>query len=304
MNEIFIIGGGPAGLTAGIYAASAGFSVTVADGSFVGGNMAIAPVIGNYPGFGSVNGYELAKKMQEQAKNLGVNFISKAVSGFNVNGDKKIVTLKDGSSRECDAVIICTGTKNSKLECVGVDRFEGKGISYCAVCDGNFFRNKDVMVVGGGDKALKDAMYLAKICKKVYLVHPHKDVLGIDDAFAELEKIPNTEIIPSSVVNEVGGGSALEYAVVEDKLSGNRRNIEISGLFCAIGVAPQTELFEDFIETDKNGYAVADEDCKTSVGGVFVAGDVRKKKLKQILTAAADGANAAISAIQYIKNKR
>lgn len=303
MHEIFIIGGGPAGLTAGIYAANAGFTVTIAEDRFIGGNMSVAPIIANYPGFGSVNGYELAKKMHEQAKNLGVNFISKQVTKFDIDNGIKTVTFRDGSTHECEAVIICTGTKNSKLDCVGSDRFDGKGISYCAVCDGNFFRNKDVAVVGGGEKALKDTIYLSKVCKSVTLIHPHKEKFGLNNTFSDLENFQNVKIMPSAYINEIGGEKMLEYVAVCDKSSNESQKIHVSGLFCAIGVTPQTELFEQFLQIDKNGYVIADEDGKTSADGVFVAGDVRKKRLKQIITAASDGANAAISAIQYIKTK-
>ncbi len=301
MYDIIIIGAGPAGLTAAIYARRAAKSVLVLEAKFYGGQIINTPDIENYPACAHVSGYDFAGKIYEQAKALGAEILYEKASEIKDNGDEKEVITDEGSHL-ARAVIIATGSKNRKLGLEGEDELIGRGVSYCATCDGAFYRKKAVAVVGGGNTALEDALYLADIVEKVYLIHRRDSFRG-DEATAELLKgRGNVEFVLNSTVTKLNAQNTLESVEVTDN-SGKTRTLEVSGLFVAVGRIPENKEFGELVKLDENGYIVAGEDCVTSARGIFAAGDNRVKTVRQLVTATADGAVAATEAIKYLKEK-
>ncbi len=299
MIDIAIIGGGTAGLTAAIYGARAGKSVTVLEGNIYGGQIVSSPHVENYPGIKRISGADFAFALYEQAAELGVTFVNKKVTGIEEKGKSKVV-VTDGKSYECKTVIIASGAKNRAL---GLDREEaliGMGVSYCATCDGAFFKNKNVAVVGGGNTALEDASFLAEYCEKVYLIHRRDKFRGEQKTVDILRSRENVSIITDAVVTKLLGEKMLEAIEVSDLKTDQAKTIDISGLFVAIGQTPQNEPFSQLITLDSAGYVVADENCKTNIEGIFVAGDCRTKNIRQLSTAASDGTVAALAACDYI----
>ncbi len=301
MIDILIIGAGAAGLTSAIYALRAGLKVVVLDKFIYGGQMAISDKIENYPGFKEITGYELAVKLYEQAIELGAEVIFDEVNKVDFSNEIKVVHC-DQKTYESKAVIIAAGAKRRKLSCPGEEDFIGKGVSYCATCDGAFFKDKDVIVVGGGNTALEDALYLSSICKKVYLVHRRNTFKAERVLVDSAMKRENIEIIYDSTVTKIEGSSKVNSADVKNLINGNIKKFPIDAVFVSIGNQPDTSFVRDIIKTDDRGYIEAAEDCICSVKGVFAAGDCRKKPLYQIVTATADGAVAAFQAINYIQN--
>ena len=301
--DIAIIGGGPAGYTAAIYASRAGRKTVLIEKGSPGGQMGITSVIENYPGFETVDGFELAMRMQEQAKKTGAELITAEVTeAFLGTTPKRLVTT--AGTICADAVIIATGARPRLLGADGEREYTGRGVSYCATCDGMFFRRKTVIVNGGGNTALEDALYLSNICEKVIVVHRRE---GFRASRHEIEKArakDNIEFRLNAVIEAIRGdgtrvtGAALRYT------DGKSEEIGCAGVFIAIGRVPGTELYEGQLATDDGGYIAAGEDCRTSVDGVFAAGDVRTKKLRQIVTAASDGAAAAEEADSWLDEKR
>lgn len=284
-------------MTAAIYGCRYGFSVTVLEKLIEGGQLATTPDVQNYPGFTEISGYELAVKMKEQAKNLGANFVSGEV--LSVELDKKIKKIKTSSEvLETQTVIFATGAKRRKLGCKGEDEFAGRGVSYCATCDGAFFKGKEVLIVGGGNTALEDAVFLAKTCSKVYMVHRRDEMRGMKALVTAAESNPKIEILYSSQLAEIKGASSVNEAVVTK--NGITRVIPVSGVFIAVGTEPDTKFLQESVPLDESGYIVADESCTTGIEGVYAAGDCRKKPLRQIVTATADGAVAAFEAASYL----
>lgn len=301
MYDIIIIGAGPAGMTAAIYARRAAKSVLVLEALNYGGQILNTPDIENYPVEAHISGYDFSTKLYEQAKGLGAEFIfEKAVGIKNENGKKTVVTVKN--SYEAGAVILATGSASRKLGLEDEEKLIGKGISYCATCDGNFFRKKVVAVVGGGNTALEDALYLSDLAEKVYLIHRRDSFRGEEANVSRLTERENVEFIYNSNVTKLISDKRLRAVEVTNKIDGSVRTVELNGLFVAVGRIPENRNFADLVRLDDAGYVEAGEDCHTSCDGIFVAGDNRTKALRQLVTAAADGAMAATEAVKYISN--
>ena len=301
MYDIIIIGAGPAGMTAAIYARRAAKSVLVLEAVNYGGQILNTPDIENYPAEAHVSGYDFSTKLYEQAKGLGAEFIfEKAVGIKNENGKKTVVTVNN--SYEAGAVILATGSANRKLGLEDEEKLVGKGISYCATCDGNFYRKKIVAVVGGGNTALEDALYLSDLAEKVYLIHRRDSFRGEEANVSRLTARDNVEFIYNSNVTKLISDKRLRAIEVTNKIDGSVRTVELNGLFVAVGRVPENRNFADLVSLDDAGYVEAGEDCHTSCAGIFAAGDNRTKTLRQLVTAAADGAMAATEAVKYISN--
>lgn len=320
MKDIIIIGAGTAGLTAAIYALRAGKSVLVLEQGNYGGQIINTPKVENYPGIEQISGYEFAAGLFRQAEKLGMEYRSEkvirikeaaaeTVAGEDIPFGREDLSAADkkaelktvetaGESYTAKAVILATGAKNRPLGLEGEAKYTGRGISYCATCDGMFFRGKKVAVVGGGNTALEDAAFLSNYCEKVYVIHRRDTFRGEEKLVKELQVRENVEFLLNKTVQALEGEQALQAAVLYDKVSGEESRLEISGLFVAIGQMPETDVFAELVELDENGYIVAGEDCRTSVDGIFAAGDCRKKAVRQLTTAAADGAVAALAAAQ------
>ena len=291
VTDIIIIGAGPAGMTAAIYARRAAKSVLVLEAKGYGGQIINTPHIENYPVAAHISGFDFATKVYEQAKELGAQFrFERALSIRDGGAVKTVVTAKN--SYDASAVIIATGSRNRALGLENEDRLVGRGISYCATCDGAFFRGKDVAVVGGGNTALEDALYLANIARRVYLIHRRDTFRGEEATVERLRARDNVTFVLQSRVTKLNAGKRLESIVTEDS-EGNTRTLDVSGMFVAVGRVPENQPFSDLIELDSAGYAVAGEDCRTKTAGIFVAGDNRTKSVRQLVTATADGATAA-----------
>lgn len=299
MYDIIIIGAGPAGMTAAIYARRAAKSVLVLEAVNYGGQIINTPDIENYPAEAHISGYDFSTKLYEQAKELGAEFIfEKAVDIKSENGTKVVVTAKN--SYEAETVIIATGSASRKLGLEDEERLVGKGVSYCATCDGNFYRKKVVAVVGGGNTALEDALYLSDIAEKVYLIHRRDSFRGEEANVSRLTARENVEFIYNSNVTKLISDKRLRAIEVTNNLDGSVRTVELNGLFVAVGRIPENRNFANLVKLDDAGYVEAGEDCHTSCDGIFVAGDNRTKTLRQLVTAAADGAMAATEAVKYI----
>lgn len=300
MTDIVIIGAGPAGLTAAIYARRASKSVLVLEAMSYGGQIINTPHIENYPVAAHISGFDFATKVYEQAKALGAEIKFQKALEIRDNGDTKTVVTAKGEY-EAKAVIIATGSKNRPLGVDGEKKLVGRGISYCATCDGAFFRGKAVAVVGGGNTALEDALYMADIAEKVYLIHRRDAFRGEEASAEKLQALDNVELVLNSQVTRLNADKRLQSIEVTDK-QGNVRTLEVSGLFVAVGRIPENQPFAPLIELDGAGYAVAAENCRTKTKGVFVAGDNRVKDVRQLVTATADGAVAATEAVHYINS--
>ena len=299
MYDIIIIGAGPAGLTAAIYGRRANKKVLVLEALTYGGQIVNTTVIDNYPALPHVTGFDFATNLYNQATELGAEIKFEKVINIIVDKEKKVIT--DSNEYLARAIIIATGADRRKLGLVNEDKFTGSGISYCATCDGNFFKDKEVAVNGGGNTALTDALYLADICSKVYLIHRRDEFRGSESLVNEVKKRNNIELVLNSKVTKLNGDNHLTSIEVTNN-DGSTRELPISCLFVAIGQVPVTENFVKLIDVDDNGYAIAGEDMKTKVAGLYVAGDVRKKSLRQLATAISDGAIAATEAIHDIQN--
>ncbi len=298
MYDVVVVGAGPSGLTSAIYLRRATKSVLVLEEKSYGGQIINTLDIENYPGEEHISGFDFATKIYNQAINLGAEIKFEKVTNVVDNGDYKEVVTNNGSYK-CKAVIIAVGNDNRKL---GLDLEEdliGKGISFCATCDGNFYRGKDVAVVGGGNTALEDALYLSNIVNKVYLIHRRDEFRGDLKTVELLKNKSNVEFVYNSNVTKLNSDDGLKSIEVTNK-DGNIREIEVSGLFVAIGRIPKNSIFTNIIDIDDSGYAIANEDCKTKTSGIFVAGDCRTKEVRQLTTATSDGAVAAQQAIKYI----
>lgn len=300
MYDVVIIGAGPAGLTAAIYTRRAAKKVLVLEAKVYGGQIVNTLDIENYPAEEHISGYDFATKLYNQAKNLGAEIVFEKVISIEANGKQKKVITTD-NVYEASSVIIATGSENKKLGLPNEDQLIGKGISYCATCDGAFYKNKKVAVVGGGNTALEDALYLADVAEKVYLIHRRSEFRGEDSTVSRLKGKENIQFVLNSNVTKLNAGNKLESIEVAST-DGKVRTIEIDGLFVAIGRIPESKAFANLIKLDDAGYIEADEKCHTNVDGIFVAGDSRTKDVRQLVTAASDGAIAATEAVKYIGN--
>ena len=298
MYDLIIIGAGPAGLTAAIYARRAGKSVLVLEKESFGGQITHSPKVENYPGFPVLSGTELADRMTEQMLALGAEAEPTTVLGIRDAGYTKYVLTTDGEYRT-KSVIVATGAHHRTLGLPREEDLVGEGVSYCAVCDGAFYAGKTVAVIGGGNSALQEAVMLSEICKQVYVVQNLSALTG-EAKLAELvTSRPNVTVICDTVVSELVGETALESIVLE-KTDGTRSELTVDAIFVAIGQVPENEPFADILSLDERGYVVSDEQCLTDRAGIFVAGDCRTKAIRQVTTACADGAVAALAAIRYL----
>lgn len=297
MLDVLVIGSGPAGLSAAVYAKRANLNVLVAEKEYYGtGQIAESNQVDNYLGLAGINGYDLGEKFREHAVSLGVEFKDGEAEKFESAGGIWKVTFKNGDVLETKTVIYAGGAMHRHLGVQGEDEFGGKGVSYCATCDGAFFKGKVTAVIGGGDTALDDALYLSDISSKVYLVHRRNEFRGSAKTVEKLKAKENVEFVLEAKPSLITGTDKVEKLQLQDG-----RSFNVDGVFVAVGMVPMTAHVKDVVELDANGYIVADETGKTSAEGFFVAGDVRTKALRQVVTAVSDGANAATSAEQYLK---
>ncbi|MCI1965267.1 MAG: FAD-dependent oxidoreductase [Oscillospiraceae bacterium] len=300
MYDVLISGGGPAGMTAAIYAARAGLSTLMLTGPAQGGQVAYTNVVENYPGFSSVYGFDLAQKLAQHVDSAGVKAVAESAESLELSGPVKTVRSNQ-TTYSAKAVILAQGTERRKLNVPGETEFAGRGVSYCATCDGNFFRNKTVAVIGGGNTAVGDAIELSALCKKVFVVNRGEKLRAMEYLVDRAKEHDNIEFVFRHVTEEIRGSSQVEHLVLKQRESGTEKILDVDGVFVAIGVLPNTGLLEGILPL-KDGFAEAPETCETSIPGVFAAGDLRRKALYQIVTAVADGANAAHSALLYLQN--
>ena len=301
--DLIIIGSGPAGLSAAVYAQRARLDALVIEKEMMSGGQVLTTYeVDNYPGLPGINGFDLGMKFREHADRLGARFaedqvlqVEKTEEGFLVKGEKEIYRTR--------TVLIATGAAHRKLGVPGEERLAGLGVSYCATCDGAFFRDKVTAVAGGGDVALEDAIFLSRICRKVYLIHRRDELRGAKSLQEAVMALDNVEILWDTVIEEIQGDGQVESLKLKNKKTGEERDLPVQGVFIAVGITPNSQAFEGTVEMDR-GYIIAGEDCRTSVPGILAAGDVRTKQLRQIVTAAADGANAVTSAEQQILEMR
>lgn len=302
MYDIIIIGAGPAGLTAAVYARRANKSVLLLDKGVFGGQITFSPKVENYPGFESISGSELADYMVSQALAQGAEVEVETVTGIELSedGKTKTVVTEDGNRFDALSVIIATGARHRHLGLPNEEKFIGDGISFCAVCDGAFYMDKTVALIGGGNSALQEAILLSETCKKVFVVQNLDYLTGEQQLQDILATRKNVEIITGTVVKEIPDGDVLSSIIIEKTADGTTRKLDIDGMFVAIGLIPENEAFASVMALDKWGYADAGEDCLTATPGIFVAGDCRRKGVRQVTTATADGAVSAVAACRYI----
>lgn len=299
MYDIIIIGAGTAGLSAAIYGTRAGKSVLLLEAKLYGGQIITTPEVENYPGIKSISGYEFAENLYQQAISLGAELKYEKAIGIKNDGEEKTVVTNRGEYR-CRSVILATGAKNRRLGIEKEEEFTGAGISYCATCDGAFFRGKEVAVVGGGNTALEDAGFLSNYCSTVYVIHRRDSFRGEERLARRLEEKENVKYILDSRVTGLNGEKRLESVTVKNVKTEEEQILTVSGLFIAIGQEPDNDAFKELVELDKGGYIRAAEDCLTGIEGIFTAGDCRTKTVRQLATAAADGAVAALAACAYL----
>lgn len=302
MTDIMIVGGGPAGLTAGLYAARGGANAVLAEELFCGGQAAKTERIDNYPGFDEgIDGFAIGGKIERQATRFGLTVEYAGAEALDLSGAEKCVTLSDGRTLRAKAVILCMGATPRKLDLPEEARFEGRGVSYCATCDGAFFREQDVAVVGGGDTAISDALYLARICKSVTVIH-RRDALRAAKTLCDAalhEK--NIRFAWDSVVTALHGEDKLSGLTLKNVKTGAESALSVSGVFVAVGILPRTTLVADALKLPPNAPIPTDAFMRTALPGVFAAGDVRDTPLRQVVTACSDGAVAATSALAYLQ---
>lgn len=303
--DVIIIGSGPAGLAAAIYAQRAELNSIVIEKSGISGGQIINTYeVDNYPGTPGISGYDLSVKFREHCEKLNTTFITGEVVSFNLDGEIKVITLEDGTQYRSKTVVIATGGQPRHLGVPGEDKFSGLGVSYCATCDGAFFRKKTVAVVGGGDVAVEDAIFLSRLCEKVYIIHRRDQFRAAKSSVNKLMAMNNVSVIWDSVVEKINGTETVESLDIKNVKTGEVSNIEVSGVFIAVGYIPNSQIYRDIVATDEKGYIIAGENCKTNVPGIFAAGDVRTKELRQIITAASDGANAITAVERYLNDNQ
>lgn len=297
MIDILVIGSGPAGMSAALYGKRAGLSVTILEKNFYGiGQIAESSEVDNYIGMPKMNGYEMGQKFREHVDSLGVEFVDGEAVAFEKTAEGWQVALKDGEPLLAKSVIYAAGAKHRHLGAENEEAFIGRGVSYCATCDGAFYRGKQVAVIGGGDTALNDAVYLSDICEKVYLIHRRAEFRGAVATVNKLQELDNVELVTNAEVVKVMGEEMVTGVQLKDG-----KVLDVSGVFVAVGMEPMTECLQGVVDLDNQGYVIADETGVTTAEGFFVAGDVRTKMLRQVVTAVSDGANAATVASEYCR---
>lgn len=301
MYDLIIIGAGPAGLSAAVYGRRAGLDLLVIEQTPMGGGQVVDTYeVDNYLGMPGINGFDLAQKFRGHADGLGAEFGSGRVTAVRDEGAYKVVETADGKTYEARALILAGGAEHAKLGVPGEAEFRGQGVSYCATCDGAFFKKRDVAVVGGGDVAVEDAVYLARFCRKVYLIHRRDSLRAAKSLQEKLFSCGNVEVVWNSTLQKIYGTDLVEGICVREKGGETERELVVDGVFIAVGMRPKTEVYREVVACDEGGYLIAGEDCATSVPGIFAAGDIRTKALRQIVTAVSDGACAVASAERYL----
>ena len=303
--DIVIIGGGPAGLTAGIYAGRAKMKTLLLEKNFYGGQVLLTDIIENFPGFpDGIKGPDLMEQFILQAKNVGLNVLNAEAKKLVVEKDAFKVIIDDGEEFGASTVMIATGASWNPLNVPGEKELTGRGVSYCATCDGPLFKDKEVVVVGGGDKAVGDALFLAKFAKKVTIVHRRDELRAAKILQDRVFAAENIEIAWNSVVTKISGKSKVEAVTLKDVRDNKESDLRCNGIFVLIGIRPNSGLAKGVVDTDESGYILTDDSMKTSARGIFACGDVRKKVLRQIVTSCGDGATAAFAAQHYIEAHR
>lgn len=303
MFDIIIVGGGPAGVTAAIYGVRAGYKVLLLEKLFTGGQAATTYEIENFPGTKIIHGADLALNMDEHVRSLGVDLRYTKVKSLELSGTVKRVFTSE-ETFEGKTIILAMGATRRRLNIENEERLTGMGVSYCATCDGSFYKDKICAVVGGGNTALEDAVYLANISSKVYLIHRRDQFRGEVHLRNQVLAEPKIEVLYSTVVTGIEGGDSLTHILTENTLTHAAEKLAVDGLFIAIGTIPSSDLVEKDLKTDEAGYILAGEDCSTSIAGVYAAGDIRTKQIRQIVTAAGDGAVAAKMAGAYLSQNK
>lgn len=303
MHDIGIIGGGTAGLTAAIYGQRAGKQTVVFEGANYGGQIVFSPNVENYPGIASISGAQYSMNLMEQAANLGAEMKREAVTEVK-DMEEGFVIVTAEQEYPCRTVILATGVTHRHLGLDKEEKLTGAGISYCATCDGMFFRGRNTAVIGGGNTALQDAEFLANYCNKVYLVHRRDEFRGDAKNVEALKQKENVEFVLNAVPKELLGENMVEGLIVTDKNTGEEKMLDVAGVFVAIGHLPKNEAFAKLVKLDESGFIAAGEDSTTSHPGIFAAGDCRTKEVRQLTTAAADGAVAALAAVKYMWKER
>lgn len=302
--DVIILGSGPAGMTAAIYAKRAMLSAVMIDKNYVGGGQILNTYeVDNYPGLPGISGFDLGMKISDHADKFEIEKVSTMINSIELDSDIKTVSTDDGDFKG-KSIVIATGNSPKKLNVPGEEEFAGMGVSYCATCDGAFFKEKTTAVVGGGDVAIEDAIFLARGCKKVYLIHRRDELRGAKSLQDQLFNTENIEIIYDTVVTSINGQDNVDSINIKNVKSNEEAVLNVDGIFLAVGNDPNSinELSNTKLDTDERGYIKAGEDCKTNISGVFAAGDIRTKHLRQVVTAVADGANAIESAQEYLRN--
>ena len=301
MDDVLILGGGPAGCTAALYAARSALKTRILEKLAPGGQMATTDHIDNYPGFPEgIEGYALGSRMEQQAVQFGAQITVGEAVGVSLEGKVKTVEIADGTLLKARTVIVAPGASPRELGLPKEAEFRGRGVSYCATCDGAFYRGKRVAVVGGGDTAAVDALFLSRICRQVILVHRRGEMRAAKAYRQRLEAAENVEFVWNSEVTALTAGDRIEGITVRSRIDGSTQAIPCDGVFIAVGTVPNTQLFRGILDMDEAGYLSAGEDTRTNLSGVFAVGDARRKPLRQVLTAAADGAVAAYMAEEYL----
>ena len=304
MYDVIIAGSGPAGLSAAVYAKRAMLDMVVVEkAGYSGGQIVNTSDVDNYLGMQGVSGFDMAMSFRTHVEHFGAEFIDNEIVKVNESEGHFDMEMADGTKLLTRAVIVATGAGHSKLDVPGEKEFSGKGVSYCATCDGAFYKGKQVAVVGGGDVALEDALYLSKIASKVYLIHRRGELRGAKTLQDRIFATENIEFVSDTVVTSINGdeGGLVKAVGIKNIKSGQESLIDINGIFIAVGMKPETDFVKELVETDDKGYIVAGEDGITSRAGIFVAGDARTKKLRQVVTAVADGANAVDSVEKFLR---
>lgn len=306
MNKIYdliIIGSGPAGLAAGIYASRAELDFIIIEKNNISGGQIINTYeVDNYPGVPNISGFELANKFRNHCDNQNVTFVTGDVSQFDVTEAIKTIILDSQETYKAKTLIIATGAVYRKLGIKGEQELTGMGVSYCATCDGAFFRNKVATVVGGGDVAIEDAIFLSRLCSKVYVVHRRNEFRAAKSLIMKLMELNNVEILWDSIVEEIMGKDCVESIQIKNLKTEEVTEIKTEGVFIAVGNMPSSDVYKEFVNTDSSGYIVAGENCETNIPGIYAAGDIRTKELRQVITAASDGANSITAVERYLNH--